>query len=539
MKMKKLYLSLFILAFSMWTFAQDWNNVTKIVAHDTAYEAQFGSAVAIDSNYAIVGAWFEDTDENGEYTLSSAGAAYLFERNENDQWVQVQKIVASDRQTIACFGVSVSICGNYAIVGADQSTQMDAEGGAVYRSGSAYIFKREETTGIWVEQRKILAADRTAYTNFGFSVSIHDDFALVGAFYDDEDTIEGNAIPEAGSAYVFEKSGNNEWNQVKKLVAPDRDAGAMFGVAVSIHYGNVLVGAWQDSKDVNGENDVYDAGSAYFYHKNESGYWQFQQKVVASDRTTWDNFGAYLSIFENTAIVGAYNKELDGNDTLHSAGSAYIFEKIVDGNWEEVQILVASDRAEGDMFGSAISINNNLALVGAFASNIIIEEDTLIDAGAAYLFERNGNGNWNQTKKFVSIDGDYRGEFGNAVAVNADHLIIGAWREDEFSDDGKFFLEAGSVYIYKKGPSGFEETSPDFFIKAYPNPTHEDITIDLGKIYPELQLTIRNIHGQLILTKQMKAVQYCNIKLSGNPGLYFAEIRTSNEKPKILKVLKE
>ena len=89
----------------------------KIVASDRGASDHFGNSVSISGDYAIVGSPDEDEDASGGNTLSNAGSAYIFKRD-GTSWVQQQKIVASDRGVNDYFGWSVSISGDYAIVAA-------------------------------------------------------------------------------------------------------------------------------------------------------------------------------------------------------------------------------------------------------------------------------------------------------------------------------------------------------------------------------------------------------------------------------------
>ena len=102
-----------------------WQQVQKLVASDRQPFDLFGSSVSISGNYALVGANSEDHDTSGTSSSTSgnggatqAGSAYIFERNSGGGWQQVQKLVANDRQFNNEFGISVSLSGNYAIVGA-------------------------------------------------------------------------------------------------------------------------------------------------------------------------------------------------------------------------------------------------------------------------------------------------------------------------------------------------------------------------------------------------------------------------------------
>jgi hypothetical protein len=185
-----------------------------------------------------------------------AGAA----RAGND-WMEEQKILASDGNAGDFFGYSVSISGDYAIVGATYGN------GNVIDSGSAYIFKRDGTN--WVEQQKLTASDGAANDWFGYSVSIDGDYAIVGAYGDDDN---GNA---SGSVYIFKWDGTN-WVKHQKLLASDGDTNDQFGWSVSISGDYAIVGAiYDDDKGTN-------SGSAYIFQRDGVG-WSQQAKILASD----------------------------------------------------------------------------------------------------------------------------------------------------------------------------------------------------------------------------------------------------------------
>ncbi|MBH31266.1 MAG: hypothetical protein CMG71_04655, partial [Candidatus Marinimicrobia bacterium] len=140
--LKKSLIPIFLAAFNGIALAQ--LPESKIVASDATANDQFGRSVAIDGDYAIVGA---NGDDDGGYL---SGSAYIFKRN-GTEWSQEDKIVASDAANQDYLGFSVAISGDYAIVGA----YLDDDGGS--NSGSAYIFKRNGTE--WSQEDKIVASD--------------------------------------------------------------------------------------------------------------------------------------------------------------------------------------------------------------------------------------------------------------------------------------------------------------------------------------------------------------------------------------------
>ena len=96
---------------------------------DRDHRELFGISIAISGNYIIVGAAGESEDEYGGKYMLDAGAAYIFERNDNGVWEGKQKIVASDRIGNASFGHSVTISGNDGGTGASPITSLLNAGG--------------------------------------------------------------------------------------------------------------------------------------------------------------------------------------------------------------------------------------------------------------------------------------------------------------------------------------------------------------------------------------------------------------------------
>ena len=135
------------------------------------------------------------------------------------------------------------------------------------RSGSAYVYVR--SNGVWSEQQKLTASDGAAYGYFGYSVSIDGDTAVIGAYGDVDNGVY------SGSAYVYVRS-NGVWSEQQKLTASDGAAGDNFGTSVSIDGDTAVIGAYADE-----DNGNY-SGSAYVFVRS-NGVWSEQQKLTASD----------------------------------------------------------------------------------------------------------------------------------------------------------------------------------------------------------------------------------------------------------------
>ena len=320
----------------------------KLNASDANTYDYFGFSVSISGATAIVGA-YGDNDPDIGY---GSGSAYIFHR-EGTTWNQQQKLIASDANVDDRFGISVSISGATAIVGA----YWNDDNGPHSNSGSAYIFERNGTT--WNQQQKLTASDDEANDYFGYSVSISGETAIVGSPANDDVGPNSNS----GSAYIFERDGTIQ-NQQQKLTATDASSQSFFGYSVSISGETAIVGT-PYSNDVGS-----DSGSAYIFER-EGTTWSQQSKLTASDADSGDQFGWSVSISGDHAIVGAY----EPNDS----GSAYIFKRVGTTWTQQETKIIARYAAENDNFGISVSISGETAIVGAYEPN---------DSGSAYIFSQ-------------------------------------------------------------------------------------------------------------------------------------------------------
>jgi hypothetical protein len=212
-----------------------WTQKCKLTASDGAPSDFFGYTVAISGDYAIVGATGNDDDG------IDSGSVYIFKR-QDPNWIEQAKLTASDAAGGDGFGNSLSINGDYAIVGAPG----DDDAGS--SSGSAYVFKRDGAS--WSQQTKLTASDAAADDFFGWSVSISGDYIIVGAHGDDDN---GDT---AGAAYVF-KYENTSWLEQFKLIASDGAASDQFGFSVSIGSNYAIISAPGNDDKGNASGSAY------------------------------------------------------------------------------------------------------------------------------------------------------------------------------------------------------------------------------------------------------------------------------------------
>lgn len=214
-----------------------WTQQAKLTANDADTGDFFGYNVSNTSNYACVGAY--GNDDSGSFT----GSAYIFARS-GTSWSQQAKLTASDADAGDSFGFNVSNTDNYACIGAYGNDDNGSD------SGSAYIFARSGTS--WTQQTKLTAEDASSDDNFGYSVSMTNDYTCIGAYTNDD---KGS---NSGSAYLFARSGTS-WMQQAKLIASDAEDGDYFGQSVDISGETIIIGAYADG------DDGVNSGSAYIF----------------------------------------------------------------------------------------------------------------------------------------------------------------------------------------------------------------------------------------------------------------------------------
>ncbi len=335
-----------------------WSQQARLTAADGSDRDWFGVRVALEGDTAVIPADADDSEVNGV----DSGSVYVFTRS-GTTWTQQAKLTASDGAAVDLFGYSVALSGDTVFVGA-RFDDDDVNGDD---SGSVYVFTRSGTS--WSQQAKLTAADGEAGDEFGYSVALAGDTAVITANADDSDV---NGV-DSGSAYVFTRSGT-DWSQQAKLTAADGAAGDLFGVRVALVGDTALIGARLDDDDVNG----IDAGSAYVFTRSGDG-WSQQARLTAADGGAGDWFGYTVALADDTALIGAGNH--DGANGVDS-GSAYVFTRS-GTTWSQKDKLTATDGKAGDQFGGKVAISGDAAVVGARLVDDVVKG---VDSGSVYVF---------------------------------------------------------------------------------------------------------------------------------------------------------
>ena len=179
---------------------------------------------------------------------------------------------------------------------------------------------------------------------------------------------------------MFVRDASGHWRRQAKLTASDGAVNDLFGQAVSISGDTALIGA----------RGVRNTGSAYVFARDRAGHWSEQAKLIAADGRAGDDFGCSVSLFWDTAVIGACKDDDNGTDS----GSAYVFVGDGHGNWVEQTKLTASDGGSRDRFGFSVSVFADTAVIGTDKGA----------AGLVYVFVRDESGTWREQEK-VAADG--------------------------------------------------------------------------------------------------------------------------------------
>lgn len=258
--------------------------IRKLKPNDGAAIDNFGYAVALSGNFALVGS--PGDSDNG----TQSGSAYLFNTATG---AQIRKLKPSDGATENYFGSSVALSGNIALVG---STWDDDNG---IRSGSAYLF--DAATGDQIA--KLKPNDGAARDHFGLSLAVSGNIALIGSPGDDDNGTD------SGSAYLFDATTGA---QIRKLKPNDGEIIDNFGYSLALSGNTALIGSWGDD-----DHGVL-AGSVYLFNASTGAQ---IAKLKPGDGAAGDRFGYSVALSGNTALVGSPLDYVNGTDT----GSAYLF----------------------------------------------------------------------------------------------------------------------------------------------------------------------------------------------------------------------
>ncbi len=243
----------------------NWGNVATLLPQGGNNFDSFGANVAISGEYVIVSAWSDDNSGTGP-AIDHSGSAYIFKRSMGgtNNWGLVKKFTAPVKSEYASFGSSIAIDGDYVVVGAWNEGGMQGAT-PVPGAGSAYLFaKNNGGVDQWGLQKALTPNIRNS-SSFGTSVAIKGSSIVVGGFLDDFDYKNENFVSNAGAAWVFSENhgGTGNWGQTAKIHAPDRDEDEVFGNAVALNENQIIVASFQEHNG--GPYQIGYPGAAYSF----------------------------------------------------------------------------------------------------------------------------------------------------------------------------------------------------------------------------------------------------------------------------------
>jgi hypothetical protein len=317
------------------------------------YGDSYGYAVATDGAYAVLGGQY--AGDGG----TSRGRVAIYNRNTTSGvWefldtISLVDVPGATPMDYDRFGSSLSIDGTWLAVGARQDNDGEA-GGPSY--GAVYLF--QNVGGTWTYKEKKRATTPQQDASFGFSVDISGDTMIVGSHYED---IDGDGLNpfRQGAAYLYRFDTDN-WQFSDRITAPDSAHMALFGVSVGISGNYAIVGS--PMKTVSA---VTDAGAAYVFQRSGADDWHSIAPTILALGTpaAGDWFGWSSAISGDTAVVGAFNRD----QAATNDGAVFVYTRTNGNTWELAGTVSPSDAASNQYFGIGLSLDGTRAAVGATA----------------------------------------------------------------------------------------------------------------------------------------------------------------------------
>ncbi|MBR9859853.1 T9SS type A sorting domain-containing protein [bacterium] len=502
-------------------------------------------------------------------------ALFCFHLSEAQQYNYHSKINPDTSIFNGFFGHDLEIEGDNLYVSYAQSPVKNQMGNYTYQSGKIEIFKR--TGKHWSQQNKIIPAQPDSIRLFGLYMAVEDTTVAVLAY-----NLHGQESLEEDSVSYLELQifnlRNDQWTHKQSIDITPYSKSAVHSLA--LHRNTIVVGSGHETVSGN-EN----AGKIYVFEKNST--WELSQEISNPNPAANDYFGNAIDLNDNFIVAAAFGRNVD-NKT--SAGSVYTFKK-GSSNWNYHKTILSGNISDNAFFGTAVLIEENTVLVGAFKEQYDQNnKNRLTDAGAAYIYNLENNF-WVLKQKITPNTRAKNSYFGYAMCILDNQIAISAYSETE-KDSNNLPMRAGAVYIFKKENTNWQEmqrlTSPvifsDLFIgrsldmsdsflaigapydrtdtnwvfngnarsgsvlmfnlsrgtasigelhdlhfSIYPNPTNGEIHM-FNPLNKELQFEIYNATGQIVRTGTLSGGEHIKLNLPEQPGVYVLHIQIGQER---------
>jgi hypothetical protein len=374
----------FILLAPGWLCAQDTflrrqNHAMPIVENSSIFMSRFGSSIAVDGDYAVVGAPTHPGD-----IFPQVGRVFVYRRS-GFQWAHVATLKPQEESASLNFGTSVAISGNIIVVGAPNAFNPLTEN----NSGGAYFF-REGVTG-WpaTESFRFLPSDGSAHTQFAANLVIGNVNGVVAVFASAHMAVANidaeTTLADQGKVYEFRLPNPNAktpafvtehhiWQST-----PFRNGntkGALFGRHIAIN-GNILaVGATTEA--VPEDNGPIRSGAVYLYDITNPEQEPFMLNSPTNDPSA--QFGFRIALESNRMLVSSIGEQ-------NNAGAAYYYTREEDGPWQLVTRFTADRQQENSNFGNFLMFTPRRAVISAPRMDHDFEGEFVQTAGITYVFD--------------------------------------------------------------------------------------------------------------------------------------------------------
>jgi hypothetical protein len=176
------------------------------------------------------------------------------------------------------------------------------------------------------------------------------------------------------------------------------------------------------------------------FERQADGSWIEQAKLLPDPSPT------LYPIFGNSVAISGDTILVGApfaSDVVLQGGAVYVFERQGDGSWLRTAKLHPTDTSEGDTFGFSVALDGDTAASGAY-----LDSDVATSGGAAYIFERQANGSWTQQAKLVASAAAAGDRFGFSLALATNLAVVGAAGDDDQGTD------SGSAYAFQRAANG-------------------------------------------------------------------------------------
>jgi hypothetical protein len=409
-------------------------------------EAQdmFGFSLAMSGDTLVVAAAFEDSGasavdgDQASNSLSSSGAAYVFVQR-GGTWEQQAYLKANDAAAGDYFGTTVAIDEDTIVVGAIRDNILGLTL-SPDRAGAAYVFTR--SAGRWTQATKLAPSTAVPGDLLGYSVAVEGDTIAVGAPHDGQ----------AGATYVFTRVGG-PWKEQQKLRPSGGSAGATFGSAVALSQETLVVGATDDSTEVDR------AGSAYIFVRSGTT-WSQQQRLVPSPASSGASVGFAVALQGDEVLLGAPRVASIVSFAQTDPGEVFAFRR-TGQSWKQTARLRAMLPRTSDSFGSSLAVSDRALLIGACGDGSgargVGADPSRRDrsySGAAYLYAKE-NEDWKLSAYLKAANADTNDMFGASAALSGETVVVGAIFEASSAtgvngnQENNGSSTAGAVYFLK------------------------------------------------------------------------------------------